>query len=245
MKQFLVLENLVKSYHGSTYCLGPLSLSLQTGEILALLGKNGAGKSTLFQLITGNLDPTSGSIGFGEETLRPDRFDLKRRMGYLPQHLELPRWVTGREILSYAISLYNLPDPKQTLERTLAYWDCMEFQHKPLAACSHGMQKRVALALATVHEPELLILDEPFSGLDLFHIKALTDILETRRHTGRTSILSTHVSHYAATLCHRALVLENGQASYLPLWESADTLQRITQIERHFFPSSPLREGQP
>lgn len=236
MQDIIVIDQLVKSYPGSTYQLGPISVRIKQGETLALLGKNGAGKSTLFQLITGNIDPTNGTVTFQGELVRPDRYLLKRKMGYLPQHLELPRWVTGKEILTYAAALYQLPEPKPLVELTLAFWDCLEFQHKPLQACSHGMQKRVALALATMHNPDFLILDEPFSGLDLFHIKALTDILEARRQQRQTSILSTHVSHYAARLCDRAMVLQSGQASFLPGWETADTMQRIHLVENHFFP---------
>lgn len=236
MQDIIVIDQLVKSYPGSTYRLGPFSVSLKQGETMALLGKNGAGKSTLFQLITGNSDATNGTVTFQGERMRPDRFLLKRKMGYLPQHLELPRWVTGKEILTYATALYQLPDPEKLVEQTLEFWDCVDFQHKPLQACSHGMQKRIALALATMHNPDFLILDEPFSGLDLFHIKALTDILESRRQQQQASILSTHVSHYAARLCDRAMVLQNGQASFLSGWETANTMERIQLVENHFFP---------
>lgn len=230
----LELSSLCKNFPQSQFQLGPLTLHLEEGDSLALFGKNGAGKSTLFQLLTGHLRPDSGKIQVFGETLKVDAFALKRRMGYLPQNLDLPRWVSGFDIITYAIKLHGL-QPIETLRSSvLDYWDCQEFAHKPLAACSYGMQKRIALALASLHQPDLLILDEPFSGLDLYHIRALENLLEQRRGKQLT-IVSTHVAAYAAKLSNKAATMRNGQLAELQTWPTADFMARIELMEGQFF----------
>ncbi len=231
----LVLDNLKKTFPQSQFQLGPVNLTLQPGDSVAVFGKNGAGKSTLFQMITGHLRPEGGKVFVLGEVMQASSFDLKRKIGYLPQSLDLPRWVSGYDLLTYAIKLYELPRLAEKREETLLRWDCMSFAHKPLAACSYGMQKRIALALAAVHEPEILILDEPFSGLDLFHIRALEDIISERKGH-KLTIVSTHVAAYAAKLNDRAVTLKEGQLQELSTWGSAPFMERIQLMEEQFFP---------
>lgn len=230
----LKVTNVEKTY-GGPFNLGPINLEINEGETVALLGKNGAGKSTFFQIITGSMDATSGEVTFLGSKLTPDAFTLKRKLGYLPQNLQLPRWVSGVEILRYGVSLYELPEREKRVNLALKYWDCDWFANRPLAACSHGMQKRIALALATIHEPDLLILDEPFSGLDIYHIRALENIIESRVTQGKATILCTHIAPYAAKICHRALLFESGKMEWLKNWYESDQLTRIGQVESHFF----------
>ncbi len=239
-ESILSARGLTKRY-SEAFCLGPLDLDLHAGETIALLGQNGAGKTTLFQLLTGNLDATAGTIHLGTHRLTPDKFELKRSLGYLPQNLLLPKWVTGKEILRYAASLYQLADAENALQRAMEYWDCQFYKDRPLAACSHGMQKRVALALATLHDPPCLILDEPSSGLDLFHIRALHDEIRRRQRVGKTTILSTHIAPYAANLCQRAFILDKGQLRALAGWSEAEESVRAEKIEAEFFPMEPRR----
>lgn len=236
MKQdILVLDELSLVYPTSQFQLGPLSLSLAKQRVVAILGQNGAGKSTLFQMISGNLRPNTGTIHISGQRMLPDRPETKRLIGYLPQSLQLPQWVNGHEILSYAIRLYELDQPEERRKAALNYWDCESFAKKPLAACSHGMQKRISLALATIHDPDLLILDEPFSGLDLYHIKALQDAIDRRRKQAKTTILSTHIAPYAARLCDEVIFLQSGQIQRIKDWEEADLMARIELIENFFF----------
>jgi ABC-type multidrug transport system ATPase subunit len=229
----LKVTGLCKTHRGSGFRLGPVDLSIQGGENVALFGKNGAGKSTLFQLLTANSDAKSGGVWFRDERLVPESYLLKRKFGYLPQHMGLPRWVSGLELLNYAASLYQLD--AAVVEQSLSYWDCQDFARKPLAACSHGMQKRIGLALATIHQPDVLILDEPFSGLDIYHIRALEKILEQRGAEQKITIMSTHVIPYASTHCHRALALDAGKFSEFEMWGSADFAKRQQMIESFFF----------
>ena len=234
-ESLLKISDLTKSYGNGNFTLGPISLSISKGEAAALLGKNGAGKTTLFQITTGNTRADEGAVEISGRKMTPENFQLKRKIGYLPQHLELPKWVSGIEILKYAIKLYKLEDPDNLLQKSLKYWDCQDFAEKPLASCSHGMQKRLGLALATIHDPPLLILDEPFSGLDLFHIKALEDLIFQRKEKMHSSIICTHIAPYAAKLCDSAFIIENGKIESLESWKEGDYVSKIKKMEARFF----------
>lgn len=219
---------------GDGFQLGPVTFALAAGETVALLGKNGAGKTTLFQVLTGNLDATEGEVRVADEKLTPDRPDVKRRVGYLPQNPALPRWVSGIELLRYAAALHGLKEEGR-VDEALRYWDAASYAKKPIATLSYGMQKRLGLALACLHDPEVLILDEPFSGLDLFHIKALDDELARRGKAGRATVVSTHEAASAARSCARALILDAGKLSELPQFATAKLIDRIEMIEDAFF----------
>lgn len=244
----LTAQGLTKTF-GDTFQLGPVELRCAGGEVLCVLGKNGSGKSTFFQLLTGNLDATAGQVHVSGERMTVDTAAVKRRLGYLPQDPLLPRWATAEELLSYMVRLYGFSDGKERVAKALAYWDSDSFKRKPLATLSYGMQRRVGLALATMHDPETLILDEPHSGLDLFHVRALDDEILRRRKAGKLTIFSTHVAPFAAALAERALVVEKGQVRELSGWQAAAAPARTAQIEDCFFApvpaSAPAEPGSP
>lgn len=233
----LRLEELSKQFSQSGFHLGPLSLALRPGTRLALFGKNGAGKTTLFQLITGHMASDSGTIEVFGQRMSPSSFELKKRIGYLPQHLELPRWVSAYDLITYAMKLYEFDDLESRRRQILELWDASSYANKPLGACSYGMQKRVGLALATLHSPELLILDEPFSGLDLFHIRTLEDLIGART-AEQLTIVSTHVASHVARLCDRAIVISQGRLEEIEAWNSAAFMERLELMEEQFFPKS-------
>jgi ABC-type multidrug transport system ATPase subunit len=216
------------------FSLGPLDFAFDGKCCIALFGPNGSGKSTLFQLMTGNMDASSGQVLVDEQPFLPDHFATKRRIGYLPQGLELPQWVTPEEILRYAIQLHQLTNPDQLLQECLNFWDLNSFRGRPVAACSYGMQKRVGLAVATLHNPELLILDEPFSGLDILHLRSLFQFLSGRRDSDRLTIISTHGTAYVNRLCERALLMINGQLSEVVGWRDWSNDQKEDEIEKRF-----------
>jgi ABC-type multidrug transport system ATPase subunit len=232
----LQVSGLKKHYDGARpFTLGPLNISLNAGDTVAILGANGAGKSTLFQILTGNLAPTEGTIILDSERVTVESSSLKKKFGYLPQALDLPRWATAHEVLTIASVLYELPNPAQAVAESLAFWDATSYAHLPLAACSYGMQKRVGLALAFIHQPQVLIIDEPFSGLDLFHTRSLERQLLQRQKEPGITILSTHVAPYAARFCARALIISKGHIRELDAWKGASHANREQQVEDAFF----------
>lgn len=213
------------------FSLGPIDLVIDTGETLAILGENGAGKSTLFNLMTANLDSDSGEITLQGERLIPENFTAKRGFGYLPQNLYFPPWVSGEELLRYAQSLYG----RGNVEQSMNYWDCTSYRRLPLASCSHGMQKRVGLALASLHQPPLLLLDEPFSGLDVSHTRALETLLQERCQQGASNVISTHILPYVAKICHRVVILQAGILRNVNNWQESSYISRIEILEKEFF----------
>lgn len=231
----LSLKDLQKTFPSSGFQLGPLAFDLQKGDRLALFGKNGAGKSTMFQLITGHLTADSGDIQVFGQRMLVESFALKKRIGYLPQNLELPRWVSAHDIITYALKLYELDRLTERRREVLDRWDASSYAYKPLSSCSYGMQKRVALALATLHDPELLILDEPFSGLDLFHIRTLENLI-AERGQDQLTIVSTHVASHVAKLCDRAATIRDGRFEEIQAWPEANFMDRIDLMEDQFFP---------
>ena len=234
MQTLMKLESLTKKY-GDKYCLGPINLTIHHGETIALIGPNGAGKTTLFSIITGHIDASDGSALFNNQLVKPQAFALKRHFGYLPQDLGFPAWVTPIELLHYNAALHQVENAVQKIQSLLDKWQINDYQHRPLAACSHGMQKRVGLALSTLHNPSLLILDEPFSGLDLYHMKTLENLIVERSQAQQTTILSTHIIPYAARICDHVLIIKAGKIRALDSWQSANWETRITLVEDQFF----------
>lgn len=144
----------------------------------------------------------------------------------------MPRWATGREILYYAATLHGIENPEGRVNEMLEFWDCKSYANRPIDTCSYGMLKRIGLALAVIHDPQVLILDEPFSGLDIFHIKALEEIILERSSRKKLTILSTHVIPYVAELCQRVIVIDRGQAAEVANWSGSHQLERIDSLNR-------------
>lgn len=225
------VRELTKSFKG-TFTLGPINFSLKAGATYGIFGHNGAGKSTFFSLLSGNLDSTTGVIEFNGRRFNPDSLDLKMKIGYLPQDLNLPDWATGIDLLSYAAALKKLKDPKNIVRQALSKWDALMFADKPIATYSHGMQKRIGLALISLSEPDLLILDEPFSGLDFHHIATLKEWINERHRLGRSTLISSHIVPFIAELSHHVAFIHNGHFQLLENWNYKEELgKRIAYFE--------------
>lgn len=242
----LEIVDIVKKYE--EFQLGPINMELNAkktassdkaaqpgnseGTIVGLVGPNGAGKSTLFKAITGSYDLDQGRIKVHQQIMTPENFELKRKLGYLPQNLSLPRWATPKELAHYAATLLGIPH--QEASKELLYWDCVDYIDRPIAQCSHGMAKRVGLTVSLIHQPALCILDEPFTGLDLTHIQSLFDRLQQRKKQGLVTILSTHIAPYVSRLCDELYTIENGKMSYIDRWPTLTQHEKEQEIEDIF-----------
>jgi ABC-type multidrug transport system ATPase subunit len=217
------------------FTLGPVSFTANEGETIAVFGKNGAGKSTFFQLLSGSIDRSDGEIRILGHKMSPDATTLRRRVGYLPQESTLPDWTTPDEILSYAAKLLELTDPCAAVETELKRWDALEWRHRPICKTSHGMQRRIGLAVAMIHDPDLLILDEPFNALDIVNARTLSHLIRDRAARHKTTLISIHTPLLAAELCPRSILLEQGQLQELRDWPGMPLLERAALIETRFF----------
>ena len=208
----LEVRQLTKLYTGVP-AVDRVNFIIHPGEILGYLGPNGAGKSTTVKMLTGLLEPTSGHILFHGEDVRHDLKAFQRRIGYVPEEPHLYPHLSGREYLQLAGRLRGIP--RLTLERKmdelLRLIGLWEDRHSPLASYSKGMRQKILLLAALLHDPELLILDEPFSGLDVNASMILRSLLSSLASRGKMILYSSHVLEVVERVCNNVLILRKGQ----------------------------------
>jgi heme exporter protein A len=198
---------------GPLVALHPLDLELAPGATLALLGPNGAGKSTLLRLLAGLARPSAGTIELGgAATTRAAR---RRGVGLVGHATFLTPTLTTRENLLLAARLFGLPDPAGRAARALADEELEAVAERRAGALSRGLAQRAAIARALLHDPELVLLDEPFTGLDARAAERLSARLEEEKRAGRTLVVATHDLARVAGLADGALVLARGRAARL------------------------------
>lgn len=229
------LEGVTVTFASSGFQLGPLDFRAAAGETIAILGSNGAGKSTFFQVLTGNLEPHKGKVLLGGEPFTVDRYEMKKSIGYLPQNLPFPAWVTGSEILAYQAGLNGVSE--DALQQQITTWQMADYVASPCIGYSHGMSKRLGLALALMTDPSLLILDEPFSGLDITQTHKLLEVIEQRQCSQQATLVSTHILPYAARICGRAVYIKNGTIAEDAVWSAVAESAREQNANDFFFPS--------
>ena len=203
------VEGLSKTY-GQQKAVDQISFTAVPGKILGFLGPNGAGKSTTMRMLTGYLEPTSGRASLGGFDAQTQPLEMKRIMGYLPENTPLYHDMYVREFLSFVADTYQLSQKDHKVKDVIERVGLGEEQHKKIAMLSKGYKQRVGLAQAMVHDPRILILDEPTTGLDP---NQLTDIRELIRNLGRdkTVILSTHIMQEVEALCEQVVIINKGK----------------------------------
>ncbi|WP_245859827.1 ABC transporter ATP-binding protein [Methanosarcina spelaei] len=202
-------ENVSKSFSEKNI-LENISFSVRQGEIFGLLGPNGAGKTTLIRLLLDIIRPDSGEIRVFGDFLSPA---AKNRIGYLPEERGLYKKTRLLDMLVYLAQLKGIPENQARLnaESLLKSLELDQYKNKKVEELSKGMQQKIQFLSAIIHEPELLILDEPFSGLDPVNTKTVMVRILGLRASGKTIILSTHMMEQAQTLCDRILMLNKGR----------------------------------
>ncbi len=205
------VRNLKKVY-GTQAAVNGISFSIKTGEIIGFLGPNGAGKSTTMKMITGLFSPTEGEILINGEHFHPDRLDLKRDIGYLPENNPLYLDMYVKEYLLFAGSLngINKKELDRAVESIIEKVGLSPERHKKIEQLSKGYRQRVGLAQALLHDPKILILDEPTTGLDP---NQLVEIRSLIREVGKdkTILLSTHIMQEAEAVCDRVIIINKGE----------------------------------
>lgn len=231
----LELRHVIKRFSGVTAVEADVSFSACAGEITGYLGPNGSGKSTTMKMIAGLIEVSSGEILFGGESIRRDLVTHKQRTGYVPEEPHLYVHLSGLEYLTMVGQLRALP-AKRTRERIdglLRLLLLHSDRHAPISAYSKGMRQKVVLAAALLHDPDLLLLDEPFSGLDVSSALILRSLIEELTLRGKVILFSSHeletverVSSRVVIL-HRGKVVANDSVSRLRALRSATTLEDV------------------
>jgi ABC-2 type transport system ATP-binding protein len=205
------VRNLTKSY-GSLIAVNNLSFEINEGEIYGLLGPNGAGKTTTLKVLMGLLDPDSGVTEiFGINTVT-DPIEVKKRVGYVPEELSLYESLTAQELIDFVASIREIPE-KTANRRAVEISRALDFsQHyfKTVVTLSQGNKQKIMLIVALLHAPDLLILDEPFSGLDVRTARIMKDVIRLHVESGGAVLLSTHIMEMAEGLCDRVGIIDEG-----------------------------------
>ena len=206
----LVLKKVSKNF-GDLQALKGISFSLKKGEIIGLLGPNGAGKSTLMRILTGFYTKWKGEASFFEKDYKKDIYDIKKQVGYLSENNPLYPEMYVKEYFHYVSGLYRLKDPP--IDRLMKQTGLLEYRRKKIQTLSKGYKQRVGLVAALLHDPKLIILDEPTTGLDP---NQLLEIRELIRELGekKTVILSTHILQEVDAICDRVLIINKGEIIY-------------------------------
>jgi ABC-2 type transport system ATP-binding protein len=194
-----------------------LTQHIKAGEIFALLGPNGAGKTTTIRMMTGQLLPTEGDIILGGYNIVTHPLQAKAITGYVPDNSYLYERLTGREFLLFISSLHKLSkvDANNRAKELLATMDIEEAADELIRNYSHGMRQRLLFASALIHRPKILVIDEPFVGLDPYGVRTLTGLLKTLSGDGVCIFLATHSLHIAQDLCHRVGIVHHGKLTHV------------------------------
>lgn len=208
----LKIEHLTKHYKGSSKGVTDLSLHIAPGDIYAFIGHNGAGKTTTLKCVAGIQDFDAGSIRIGGKDIREMPLECKRQFAYIPDNPDLYEYLTGIQYLNFIADIFGIGAGERK-ERIQKYGDAFEITDSLgdlISTYSHGMKQKLALLSALVHQPRLLILDEPFVGLDPKAAVILKDIMREICAEGGAIFFSTHVLDVAEKLCNKVAIIKEG-----------------------------------
>jgi ABC-2 type transport system ATP-binding protein len=216
------LVDVTKRYD-DTIVVDRLNLQIEPGEIVGMIGHNGAGKSTTLKMIAGLVEPTSGYVEVLGHDMQKESIKVKGRIGYLPEESSLYEAMTARQYLLFFSELYQVPRSK-ALQRIDQLLDSLGLAEKDklTGEFSKGMKRKTAIARTLLHDPELLILDEPSSGLDPLTSFFVINYLKTLKREGKTILLSAHNLFHLETICDRVGILKNGK---LLIFDTMDVIR--------------------
>jgi ABC-2 type transport system ATP-binding protein len=202
-----------------------VSFTLNPGEILGYVGPNGAGKSTTVKMIIGLLEPSEGEVRFHGRSVIHDMPAFQSRIGYVPEEPHLYPHLSGREYLQLAGRLHGIPRAilESKIDEFLHLFSLWDDRHCPVSAYSKGMRQKILLSAALLHNPDLLILDEPLSGLDVTSSLVLRELVETLAARGRMVLYSSHVLDVLEKVCSRVLILCKGRVA------AHDTIEHLRE----------------
>lgn len=221
----LELKEVTKKYN-QIPVVKAVSFQVKPGEILGYLGPNGAGKSTTVKMLAGLVTPTSGKIFLDGWKVDPSSVDYKKRIGYLPEQSDLYAHLSGEEYLQLVGRLRHIPE--ETLEKKIN--GLMEQlglgidMHLPIASYSKGMKQKVLVSAALLHNPDILLLDEPLSGLDVTTTLVFKDILKRLAEMGKIVIYSSHILEVVEKICTRVIIIDKGTIV------ADDSVQRLSRL---------------
>ena len=206
------IKNVSKTYNGKKKVLNNVSFKIESGEIFAFIGHNGAGKTTMIKCIMGILDFEEGDILVDNKSIKEEPLECKRIMAYVADNPDLYENMKAIDFINFICDMYEVSEDIRR-ENTLKYAKMFEIEDKlndDISSFSHGMKQKVALIAALAHNPKVLIMDEPFVGLDPKAVYDMKEIMRDMTKNGKTIFFSTHILDVAEKLCDRVAIIKDG-----------------------------------
>jgi ABC-2 type transport system ATP-binding protein len=240
MQPILDVKDLNKTYAGGFEALKNVSLEIERGEIFGLLGPNGAGKTTLISIVCGIVNATSGSVRVGGNDIVTDYRATRSMIGLVPQELPVETFESVWNTASFSRGLFGKPPNPEHIEKVLRSLSLWDKKDSPIMGLSGGMKRRVLIAKALAHEPELLFLDEPTAGVDVELRKAMWNVVRELRESGTTVILTTHYIEEAEQMADRVGVINHGEVVLVR--ETESLMRELGRKQLQLMLNEPLAE---
>jgi len=231
------LVNLTKKY-GKHTAISNIHLTVNAGEIFGFIGPNGAGKTTTIQIMAGLLLPDTGNVLLSDISMNDDPVQAKKLVGYIPDRPFIYEKLTGIEYMRFIADFYQVSTNVffKRSEQLLNQFGLINYQNALIESYSHGMKQRLIMASALLHDPPIIIVDEPMVGLDPAAIKLVRDIFMEFSHKGTTIFMSTHTLSLAEQICHRVGIIQNGRLTATgTISELKQSAARANDLEDIFF----------
>ena len=225
----MLAANSLSKFYGSVPAVQNISFSLQPGQILGYLGPNGSGKSTTVKMLTGLLQPTRGQILYNDEDIHQDLAAYRKHLGYVPEDANLYPYLTGEEYLDMVATLRAMPPAtaRSRIQALLELFSLYPHRDVALGSYSKGMRQRILIIAALMDNPDVIILDEPLSGLDVTSALIFKNLVQTFSAKGKTVLFCSHVLEVVEKICSQLIILRNGQV--LAYGTTREVLENIGQ----------------
>jgi ABC-2 type transport system ATP-binding protein len=209
----LIIKNATKSYDKKKFAIQNIDLTLSPGDLFGFVGHNGAGKTTLLKSIAGIINLDQGEITFNGVSNQTQPLLFKQQIAYIPDHPDLYETLTGREFIDFIANIFaiDLPEREKRIEAYAVKFEMIDKLNNPIATYSHGMKQKTALIAALVHQPQLLLLDEPFVGLDPQAAFQLKEIFQTLTKSGVIIFFSSHVLEVVEKITNKIAIIKQGK----------------------------------
>lgn len=207
------IKNVTKTYNGEKKAVDDISFTVNDGEIFAFIGHNGAGKTTTIKSIVGILDFEQGDILINGKSIKKQPIECKKEMAYVPDNPDLYENMKAIDFINFICDMYEVDkeERKQQIEKYAKMFEIEDNLNDEISSFSHGMKQKVALISALAHNPKILIMDEPFVGLDPKAVFDMKEIMKQMCKEGKTIFFSTHILEVAEKLCSRVAIIKQGK----------------------------------
>ncbi|HPE69956.1 MAG TPA: ABC transporter ATP-binding protein [Thermotogota bacterium] len=237
MIQFQEVQKVFGNRKKTVHALKGINFRVESGEIFGLLGPNGAGKTTALRILSTLLQPTSGEAHVGGfHTVRDSR-EVRKQIGFLSSDMNLSGNLSARDYITFFGRLNHIPEVslKKRVESLLEYFDMKDYADRKVATYSTGMKQKTLISIALVHEPSIVVFDEPTNGLDVMTAKLVLDSLRELRQQGKTVVLSTHQMDVAQKMCDRLAIIDHGEVKAMGTLDEILSSSGSKDLEEAFF----------